>query len=366
MLKKIIKWADTLLPVALVCLVLFIGFEIVQANNVLNAERFGGESSLQYLRGDLKSFQGGGTGEELAASALRRGIDILKFIMGGVAMLMGIIYAFGFVFARGKEESIAKHKQNFLYIFIGFLLLMIADQVSEVFNPESEELRESGQLVNFGAAHDRLRDIVNYLKWLFGSLVVLLMTFSGFRLITASGNEEVVEKEKKHITWSGIGLLVILLASNIVNAIYVVGEPETGQVGTAAGATEGIGEIAGIIRLFLVFLGPVAVLFTIYAGFMYLTAFENEERVNKAKRMIVGGVTGIFIIYASFAIVNTLLGQKIEVGESCTTSEDCDEGFFCSIEEGAEEDSGVCTRGQASLQEQLQGEEGGVEDEEVE
>ena len=104
-------------------------------------------------------------------------------------------------------------------------------------------------------------------------------------------------------------MLVILLGSNIVNAIYVVNE-ETGQV-AAARAEAGITEIGGVIRLILAFLGPVAVIITIYAGFMLLTAFENEERAKKAKTMIVAGVTGIVIIYAAYAIVNTIIAGDI-------------------------------------------------------
>ena len=106
-------------------------------------------------------------------------------------------------------------------------------------------------------------------------------------------------------------MLTVLLASNIVNAIYVVNESGT-DVG-AASAETGIVEMGGVIRLILVFLGPMAVLFTIYAGFMYMTAFENEEHANKAKRMIVGGITGIVIIYSAYAIVNTLIGSRTDI-----------------------------------------------------
>ncbi len=81
---------------------------------------------------------------------------------------------------------------------------------------------------------------------------------------------------------------------------------DTGDV-MAASAEAGITEIGGIIRLILAFLGPVAVIFTLYAGFMYLTAFENEDRAKKARTMIVAGVTGIIIIYAAYAIVNTII-----------------------------------------------------------
>lgn len=79
----------------------------------------------------------------------------------------------------------------------------------------------------------------------------------------------------------------------------------------AAGAETAITEITSIVRLVLVFLGPIAIGFTIYAGFMYMTALENEERVKKAQRMIVAGVVAIAMIYGAYAIVNTVTAAQL-------------------------------------------------------
>jgi hypothetical protein len=149
---------------------------------------------------------------------------------------------------------------------------------------------------------------VDYLKWLLGSVAVLSTTISGISLVTAAGDEEAVTKQKRNLTWSLIGMLVILLANNIVNAIYVIKTPSEVVAGQA---TSTISEISSIIKLILVFLGPVAIAFTIYAGFYYLTAFDDEDRTTKAKGMIVGGVTGIIIIYSAVAIVNTLTSVNL-------------------------------------------------------
>ena len=297
MIKKIKKILIFLWPVALFCLLLFVSLKVVYAQGSLGSEWD------QFLRGDLKSFRGpdNATGEELAASVIKRLIGIVKYIMGGVALLFGILYATSLIFARGKEEAISKQKTNFLWVFMGFVVLMIAEQVAGIFNPEHAT---SEKLIDFKAGNDQLRDIAGYLKSLFYSIIVLLMTISGIKLITAGGNQEEIDKQKRNLTYSGIGMLVILLASNIVNAIYVVNE-ETGQAEGVAEAEVGITDIGGVIRLILVFLGPIAVGFTIYAGFMYLTALDNEERATKARRMIVAGVTGIIFIYAAYALVNT-------------------------------------------------------------
>ena len=301
MSKKIIKIIKYIWPIVAFCLFLFLFFNVVQAQDSL------GTGWDEYIKGVLPDFTTptDATGEDIAASVIRRGISLLKYLIGGVALIFGLIYAMNFIFARGNEETISKYKKNFLWLVVGFLIIMVAENISNIFNPE---VAKSEQLIDFAAGRDQLRDIANYLKWLFGSVIMLLITISGIRLITAGGKQETIDKEKQHLIWSAIGMLVILLATNIVNAIYVIQSPE---VIIAADSTVAVTEVGSIIRLLLVFLGPIAILFTILAGFMYLTALDNEERASKAKRMIIGGVTGIVIIYISYALVNTFMTAQL-------------------------------------------------------
>ncbi len=296
-LKKIIKIVG---PTVLFCLFLFIVLKTAHAQSYL------GEGWDEHLGGVKNFATDGKTGEELAIGFIQNAIRIVRFIVGGVALIMGILYGMMLVFARGKEEVITKQKTNFLYVFMGFIILIISENVAGIFNPEKAT---TDKLIDFEAAHDQLRDIVNYIKWLLGSIIVLFMVISSIRMITAGGEEEMITKQKRNLTWNIIGMMVILLASNIVNAIYVVNE-STGAV-EAGGPGTAVTEISSIIRLILVFLGPVAIAFTIYAGFTYLTSFGNDEHNQKAKRMIIGGVTGVIIIFAAYALVNTIAAERL-------------------------------------------------------
>ena len=298
--KTIIKILKIIGPIALLCFGIFVVLKTAHAQSYL------GEEWDKYL-GGVKSFAvENRTGEEMAVAFIQNAIRIVRYVVGAVALIMGLIYAMMLIFARGREDILTKQRTNFLYVFLGFIILIISENVASIFNPETAT---ADKLIDFGAARDQLRDVVDYVKWLLGSVIVLFMVISSIRMITAGGEEEMITKQKRNLTWSMIGMLILLLASNIVDAIYVVNEG-TGEV--AAGTPEtAIVETASIIRLILVFLGPIAILFTIYSGFMYLTAGDNEERAQKAKRMIVGGITGIVIIYAAFAVVNTVTAEKM-------------------------------------------------------
>ena len=77
-------------------------------------------------------------------------------------------------------------------------------------------------------------------------------------------------------------------------------------------ATNGAGSLRAlvltIVNFFLLFLGLIAVVIIIYAGFLYVTTAGNQEKVESAKKIIMYVIIGIVIILLSFAIVNTILG----------------------------------------------------------
>lgn len=66
---------------------------------------------------------------------------------------------------------------------------------------------------------------------------------------------------------------------------------------------------AQVIKIILGFLGILAVIIVLYAGFRWMTAGGNEEAVGEAKKMLTAGVIGLVIILSAFAIANFVIGS---------------------------------------------------------
>ena len=81
-----------------------------------------------------------------------------------------------------------------------------------------------------------------------------------------------------------------------------------------AGAT-GLGHrdvrttISDIIKVSLGLLGIVALVIILVAGFKWMTAGGNEEKVGEAKKMMMQGVIGLAIVFAAYAIAQFVLMQ---------------------------------------------------------
>ncbi len=75
------------------------------------------------------------------------------------------------------------------------------------------------------------------------------------------------------------------------------------------GSTLGLGTadlqaaVLNIIRWILGLLGLIGVVMVLYGGFTWMTAGGNEEKIEKAKKIISAAIIGIVIVVLSWAIV---------------------------------------------------------------
>lgn len=108
--------------------------------------------------------------------------------------------------------------------------------------------------------------------------------------------------------------------------------------------------IVRIVQFILGFLGLIAVLIVMYGGWLWMSAAGNEERITKAKRVLINGLIGLGIILAAFIIVSFILNkfQEITGGEpreSCAgfavgDTRGCINSFNCAGEQVCEDVSG--------------------------
>ncbi|OGY91967.1 MAG: hypothetical protein A3H70_01090 [Candidatus Komeilibacteria bacterium RIFCSPLOWO2_02_FULL_48_11] len=89
---------------------------------------------------------------------------------------------------------------------------------------------------------------------------------------------------------------------------YGLNDPSFKQI--ALGQTSDLkGTVAQIINIILGFLGVVAVLIILLAGFKWMTAAGNEEQVRSARQMLVQAVSGLAIVFAAWVIASFVINS---------------------------------------------------------
>ena len=76
------------------------------------------------------------------------------------------------------------------------------------------------------------------------------------------------------------------------------------------------------LKFALSFLGIAFFILIIYAGWLWMTAGGNEERLGKAKKILQEAVIGLVIVLAAYAIIYTVM--NVIGGPTCAASEDGD------------------------------------------
>ena len=71
--------------------------------------------------------------------------------------------------------------------------------------------------------------------------------------------------------------------------------------------------IGNIIRTFIGLLGIVFLLLMIYAGYQWLTAQGDSDKVSHAKDLLKNAVIGLIIITAAYAIASFVIGAVANV-----------------------------------------------------
>lgn len=254
-------------------------------------------------------------------SAIYAVIDFVKYILGSIAVFMIVLSGIKMVTARGDEvqEVLEKEKKTMKYGLSGLIVVILADiLVKQVFFGEyGEAFRTEAEAIEFakkGAA--QIKGLYNFLEIFVASIAVLSIIKSGIAIITSGGAEEKITKEKKRIGYAVLGLLLIGVAEFAVKDIIF---PEAGKKLTNVDKAKTL--VLGLTNFIAAFVSTFSLIGMIYAGYLYVIGVTSEENVGKAKKALFGSVIALLIAGGAYALVNTLIEFKPEVGDPSAIEE---------------------------------------------
>lgn len=242
-------------------------------------------------------------------SAILYAMDLGKYLLGSVAVIIIIASGVRLVTAGKKIEDIAgKQKENLKYAVIGLIVIIGADAlVRQIFFGEHGEVYNSTTDLQAAAerGNEQIRGLYSLMSMLIGALAVLMMVISGFMLVTGAGKEDANTKAKKQIMWAIIGLIVVGLAEFVVKDIVF---PKQGsQLSDIQKAQELLINFTNFVSGFI---ATIAVAMYMYGGYLYVIDTGKEEQSGKAKKVFIGATIGLLIAMAAYGLVHTFVEFK--------------------------------------------------------
>ncbi|MBA4337166.1 hypothetical protein C0416_05360 [bacterium] len=254
-------------------------------------------------------------------------IGNLKYMLGAVAIFFLVLSGIKMIILGDNEEVVTKQKVAFVMALVGLALVMLSDELAKVMSvacvPGEVDcarggfLKDPGNMIQqAGLFKQTTRVLITFIKYLIGSVALIFLVRNGIRFIALAGNEESVGLDKKNVAFTSLGLILIIMASTVIDKVLYIVDITKYSVSTgvesAISPSRGVEELVGITNFIVSFVAPVAILMLIVGAVMYATAAGNEEQTNKAKKLIILAVGGMAIIYGAFAIISTVVsGQFI-------------------------------------------------------
>lgn len=145
--------------------------------------------------------------------------------------------------------------------------------------------------------------VINAVLSFLGIIFLILIIYGGYTWMFAGGNEATVDKAKKIIINSTIGVAVILASAAIAQFVIKTLAEEGVDATTWNDPESSVMDIiVRVVNAALSFLGVFLVGFIVYGGYMWMFSGGNQERVDKARKILINSVIGAVIVLMAFAI----------------------------------------------------------------
>ncbi|MCX6807663.1 MAG: hypothetical protein NTZ80_02580 [Patescibacteria group bacterium] len=217
------------------------------------------------------------------------------------------------------DETAKKQKNHLLLLLLGIGVITMAQPIVEIFyyggNPITDADQTPGTSVIWqtknvlGKIASETSGIINAAAYILSAIAIVIVIINAFFVFFAEGDKDKVKESTRGIIYACIGLLLVGLSHTIVTAIY--GSMDTFAAGKAnelgMHTSLIISEATGVLNFALSFIGAIAVIMAIYAGYQYLTAGEDEDQAKNAIKIIVSAIIGIIVVMSSYVIINAIL-----------------------------------------------------------
>lgn len=269
--------------------------------------------------------------------------DYFKYIAGSLAILYLLIAAVQLVTAS-DDEAITKGKKSIYWALVALAAVFLTDVIVVAFfeggkftggvpgqslitiTPEGD-IQEATLMQNIAQYFlVEARAIFGYIKVLGAAVAILFIFIAGAHMVSAGGNEENIEKEKKYLIHALTAFVTFLMLDNLIfkfiypaSTITGLTSPEcveflkSGSLTQAAAAgcpsaaqlgQAGSNYILGIVKFFESLIGGIAVFFIVLSGISIIASFGEQERLQKNKKTLLYAGAGLAVVLLSHNLIS--------------------------------------------------------------
>ncbi len=242
------------------------------------------------------------------------------FVLAGFLFIVALIVAFfaaiRLFISSNSSEDFSKWSNTLIWSVAGLLLVSLSYGFIMILN-RNVLANWAGFTVRtvYNTTIDIIYPILNFLRYIAAICFFLVIVYAFYRIIFAGWDEEGFQSGKRTFIAATLGFIIMLLAEPIVRMSYgwdnCNGDKlfwiPTWCVDRTFDAGIFLDTSIKIIIFLNWFIALVTVIMIMYAGFLVLTGGWDEEKSEKAKKIILYAIIGVLIILFSYVIYRALL-----------------------------------------------------------
>lgn len=235
-------------------------------------------------------------------------LAIVKRVAMAMLVVMIVWTGGSMIISMGSdEEQLSGAKRNLWYSIIALLFINIPGTLYQAFFKDSttsiggavwkaefEEAEKCWNNVLFNAeifCDTFNQQIVWFLEIFIFVCAFAMITIAGIQIMTSQGREERIKEAKNKILYSVLGLIFVWIIEAWKHLAF------------GWKITDGVNLASTLSQLALFFAVPVALIFLTLAGYYYITSNGDEERIKRAKSILINTVLATLILLWGYTVL---------------------------------------------------------------
>jgi len=233
-------------------------------------------------------------------------LKTVKVVLQWVLLIFLVYVGVQMIMAMGNDEQLSNARRQIMYAMIGLLFINIPWTIYEAFHRDGNEYiwwqigqswfetdrNDNNIFIDFFDFWTTFNDnIIWFLKVLIFGIAVFMLVYAGIEIMTARERQEQIGEWKEKIIYVILALIFLWFIESWKNVAF------------NWNISDGVNLFETIANLGLFFAGPTALFFLTLAGYYYITSNGDEEKVKKAKSIVINIVLATLIILAAYTFL---------------------------------------------------------------
>lgn len=227
---------------------------------------------------------------------VRWALSVAMFAAGFLAVMFIIWGGFLYMTSAGDPAKAKNGQQTLTRALVGLGIAIVAKAfLSYLSGQLGQDITVSSGMYTGNLTMSSILSLVYFIA---GALAIIMIIYAAIQWVISAGDPAKATKARQTLTYSVVGLAIIILA-------YAITQFLANRLG--GGSAQDI--VRNITNTMFYIVGTLAVIMIVYSGIRFVSSAGNPQAVTKSRSTLIYSAVGLAVAIMAYAIVSFILGK---------------------------------------------------------